>query len=83
MSNDIFFRNVFELPDNNNPERHSIEKTPIVQHRSVVCAADLVMWASFDHAICPCERGDKISFPCKTHPRTLTNKAYMTTWTVV
>ena len=83
MSNDIFFRNVFEIPNNQDPERNCIENTPIVQNRNIVCAADLVMWASYDSAICPCEPGDKISIPCASSPRTLSHQPYTSDWTTM
>ena len=80
ISSDIFFRNVYEHPDANNPETQSIENAPIVQNRRVVCSADLCLWASYDDATCPCERGDKVSFPCSSSPRTLLNKPYDSGW---
>ena len=41
VSNDIFFRNVFERVDASNPGTFSIENSPIVQHRRTVNASDL------------------------------------------
>ena len=80
ISSDIFFRNVYEHPDANNPETQSIENAPIVRNLRVVCSTDLCLWASYDDAACPCERGDKVSFPCSSSPRTLLNKPYDSGW---
>ena len=50
-----------------------------MQHRRVVCGAELTLWASFRDLICPCEYGDKVLFPCGTRP-TQRGKTYVSGW---
>ena len=81
MSSDIFYRNVFESSESRNPESQTIEDAPIVQNREIVCGAELVVWADFNDAVCPCEVGDKVQFPCSSVPRSLSNTLYESPWT--
>ena len=83
LSNYIFFRNVFERPKNNNPETQSIEDSPIVQNREIVCGSELVMWATQLNAVGPCKRGYKVQFPFYSAPRTMSNTSYDTAWRTV
>ena len=83
VSNDIFFRNVYEREDMGNPEAPSIEAAPIVQHRRTVCGTDITVWASYENALCPCHGGDKVRFNCLNHPTSNKQKPYDTEWTIL
>ena len=75
VSNDNFFRTVYENDNRPLDRVMDIEETPIVQHRRVVCGADLTLWFLYNDAICPCERDDKVTFPCGSHPRSKIRKS--------
>ena len=59
-----FYRDVFMSDCSSRPGLLDIENTPIVQQRAKVTGATLTMWADYDGAVCPCEVGDRLRFPC-------------------
>ena len=74
VTNDEFFRIVYEKENDSRDALLDIENTPIVQQRRIVCGADLTLWALYTDAICPCERDDKVTFPCGSQPRSTSSK---------
>ena len=80
---DGFFKSVYEQCDDDYPEALSIENAPIIQHRRIICGVDLVLWALYNDAVCPCEYGDNVTFNCNKPVRTVEKGGlYESAWTV-
>ena len=83
MITDGFFKCVYEQSDDDYPEAFSIENSPIIQHRRLTCGVDLVLWALYNDAVCPCEFGDHVTFNCNKPVRTAgKGHSYESSWTV-
>ena len=75
-----FYEEVFGGNLNSRPGSMNIEYAPIVQHRSVLTGHKLTLWAEYDDAVCPCEKGDVIRFPCNNGPAGQSSEEIAASW---
>ena len=75
-----FYNDVYSCHDNTRPGMLSIENAPMVQHRASVTGATLTMWADYENAVCPCEEGDVLRFPCYSGRLSAENESVTSSW---
>lgn len=75
-----FYHDVYESDQMHRPV--SIEKSPIVQHRSQVTNEMETMWAEYKNACCPVAVGDTVSFPCNQRPHGEATKSISEGWII-
>ena len=75
-----FYEEVYGGDQKSRPGSLNIEFTPIVQHRTVLTGHKLTIWAEYNDAVCPCERGDVVRFPCNARPAGASGTAISELW---
>lgn len=75
-----FYHDVYESDQMHRPV--SIEKSPIIQHRTRAMNEVPTIWANYKNAPCPVDIGDTLLFPCNGLPRGAAASSITSSWKV-
>lgn len=76
-----FYQDVFgEDASSTRSSKYCFEQSAIVQHRAIATGDKPTMWAEYNDAVCPCERGDVLRFPCNSRPSGQEGEAIAHCW---